>query len=115
MAEADSLGRSEVRVSLNGAELGTLVRPRRYFGTMHQLAVEWGANAPLCYVAPEKNVLGFEMPDDAIYQNGIVILATATEEDLAGGAMPMQLQLRLRSIDQIDDHRNSVGETATEY
>ena len=42
MAEADSLGRSEVRVSLNGAELGTLVRQRSYFGTVHQLAVEWG-------------------------------------------------------------------------
>ena len=63
----------------------------------------------------KKIVLRFEMPDDEIYQNGIAILATATEEDLAGGAMPMQLQLRLRSIDQIDDHRNSVGETATVY
>jgi hypothetical protein len=41
LAEADSLGRSEVRVSLDGAELGTvLVRPRRYFGTVHQLTVE---------------------------------------------------------------------------
>ncbi len=41
LAEADSLGCSEVRVSLDGAELGTvLVRPRRYFGTVHQLTVE---------------------------------------------------------------------------
>ena len=63
----------------------------------------------------KKIVLRFEMPDDEIYQNGIAILAAAAEEDLAGGAMQIQLQLRLRSIDQIDDHRNSVGETATEY
>ena len=62
-----------------------------------------------------KNVLRFEMPDDEIYQNGIAILAAAAEEDLAGGAMQIQLQLRLRSIDQIEDHRNSVGETAIEY
>ena len=60
-------------------------------------------------------MLRFEVPDDAIYQNGIAIFAAAAEEDLAGGAMQIQLQLRLRSIDQIEDHRNSVGETATEY
>jgi hypothetical protein len=67
LAEADSLGRSGVRVSLDGAELCTvLVRPRRYFGTVHQLAVERGADAPLYYRSPEKNVLRFEVPDDAI-------------------------------------------------
>ena len=69
----------------------------------------------MCYVSPEKNVLRFEVPDDAIHQNGIAIFAAAAEEDLAGGAMQIQLQLRLRSIDQIEDHRNSVGETAIEY
>jgi hypothetical protein len=29
--------------------------------------------------------------------------------------MQIQLQLRLRSIDQIEDHRDRLGETATEY
>ena len=54
-------------MSLDGAELRTvLVRPRRYFGTVHQLAVERGADAPLYYRSPEKNVLRFEVPDDAI-------------------------------------------------
>ena len=39
----------------------------------------------------KKIVLRFEMPDDEIYQNGIAILAAAAEEDLAGGAMQIQL------------------------
>jgi hypothetical protein len=91
---------------LDGAELCTvLVWPRRYFGTVHQLAVERGADAPLYYRSPEKNVLRFEVPDDAIYQNGIAILAAA--EDIVGGAMQIQLQLRLRT------HRPDRGSSRT--
>ena len=115
LAAADSLGRSEVRVLLNGAELGTvLVRPRRFFGTVHQLAVERGADAPFCYLLPGKNVLRFEVPEDAVHQNGIAILGEAVEAQFEEVAMPILLQLRLGGVDQVEDHRAGVDATGAE-
>ena len=58
MAGADSLGRTGVRVSLDGAELCTvLVLPRRYFGTVHQLAeITGGGRASVLSVAGKECV-----------------------------------------------------------
>ena len=74
---ADSLGRSEVRVLLNGAVLGTvLVRPRRYYGTVHEIAIERGRDAPLCYLTSGDNILRFEVPKDVPHQNGIADMSS---------------------------------------
>ena len=99
---------------LNGAVLGTvLVRPRRYYGTVHEIAIERGRDAPLCYLTSGDNILRFEVPKDVPHQNGIAILGEAVEE-LKDGEMPILLDLRLGRVDQIEDYRHGVGAAAAE-
>ena len=97
IANADSLGRSNVTVRLNGVVLGQIeVVPRRYYGTVYELAIERGEDAPLCYLLPEGNMLRFAVEADAEHRNGIALLGTAVGETRGEREMPIELQLSVR-------------------
>ncbi|MFT5373461.1 MAG: hypothetical protein ACI906_000276 [Candidatus Latescibacterota bacterium] len=94
---ADSLGRSNVTVRLNGAVLGRIeVVPRRYYGTVYELFVERGEEAPLCLLRAGENVLRFEVEPDAEHRNGIAILGAAVGETRGAGELPIVLELKIR-------------------
>lgn len=93
---ADSLGRSNVTVRLNGVVLGRIeVVPRRYYGTVYELAVERGQDAPLCLLRAGENVLRFAVEPDAKHRNGIALLGVAVGETSGEEEMPIVLELKI--------------------
>ncbi len=96
-ADAAALGRSNVTVRLNGVVLGRIeVVPRRYYGTVYELAIERGGDAPLCYLRAGENVLRFAVESDAEHRNGIALLGKAVGEMWVGEEMPIELELVVR-------------------
>ena len=84
-------------VRLNGAVLGRIeVVPRRYYGTVYELFVERGEEAPLCLLRAGENVLRFEVEPDAEHRNGIAILGAAVGETRGAGELPIVLELKIR-------------------
>lgn len=91
---ADSLGRTDATISLNGVDLAALcVRPQRYFGTIHRVALRRDHGRPLLVLNAGSNVLRFEVKPDALHQNGLAILGAATSEDYQKEEIPILLEI----------------------
>jgi hypothetical protein len=94
--QADSLGRTQVTVALNGRELATLaVRPVRYFGTVYDIEIAPSRGALLVTLRPGRNELVFSVKESASQRNGIALLGPALAPEYADEALPILLELEL--------------------
>lgn len=90
---ADTLGVSEVTISLNDFELGTLlVRPQQYFGTIYAVNYSRDHGRSLLVLPAGRNALRFEIRQLATQRNGLLLLGEATSARYRAAQMPIRLE-----------------------
>ncbi|NKB71923.1 MAG: hypothetical protein GKR89_33015 [Candidatus Latescibacteria bacterium] len=94
LAGADSLGRSDLTVRLDGRVLGGLhIIPQPYFGTVYTLDVGRDRGAPLWVLPPGRHALQLAVEEQAAHQNGLAVMGPANQEEYQADELSVRLRL----------------------
>ncbi len=93
---ADTLGVSDVTISINQTELATItVRPQKYFGTLYEVNIGRDHGRRILTLPAGNNWLKFEVKENAVHRNGLVILGAATSNKFKKDEIPILLEFVL--------------------